>query len=61
MNIKIVGMKYLNFASASARLWTYFKIDTFAPKFAPPVSTHHVQTFIQKSRVLQKLEINLVG
>jgi len=35
-----------NFASASTRGWSYFKIDIFAPKFAPQVSTHaHVNFY----------------
>jgi len=29
-----------NFASASARVRRYFKIDSFAPEFASSISTH---------------------
>jgi len=47
-----------NFASASAREQRYFKIDIFASEFTPQVSTHTCAKF---SRVLQKMEINLVG
>jgi len=49
------------FSSASARGGRYLKIDIFAPEFAPQVSLlTYMQTLIQKSRVLQKMGINLV-
>jgi len=38
-----------NFASASARGQKYFKIDIFAPKFAPPLSTHAYANFLSES------------
>ena len=34
-----------NFASASARVQRYFKIDSFTPEFAPPISTPAYETF----------------
>jgi len=51
-----------NFASASARGWRYFKIDIFAPKFAPQASTHAHANFLSRSQEFyKKMEINLVG
>jgi len=49
-----------NFASALARGRRYFKIDIFVPEFVPQASLYS-HMCIQKSRVLQKMEINLVG
>jgi len=38
-----------NFALASAKRWRYFKIDTFAPEFAPQISTHAHTKFLSVS------------
>jgi len=43
-NIKIVSLKD-HFVSALASERRYFKIDIFAPEFAPPISTHVVAIF----------------
>jgi len=43
-----------SFASASARAQRYFKIDIFAPKFAPQVSTYACQNFLSRSREFYK-------
>jgi len=46
--------KRSNFASASARGLRCFKIDTFAPKFAPQVSTHACANFLSGSQGFYK-------
>jgi len=43
-----------NFASALARGWRYFKIVSFAPEFAPSVSTHAHVTFLSESQGFTK-------
>jgi len=43
-----------NFASASARGQRYFKIDIFAPEFAPQASTHTHANFLSGSREFYK-------
>jgi len=43
-----------NFASASTTGWRYFKIDIFAPKFIPQVSTHTRANFLSGSREFHK-------
>jgi len=50
-----------NFASAFARGWRHFKIDIFAPKFAPPISTHARANFLSGSQEFYKKWRNLVG
>jgi len=39
----------------------YFKIDIFAPEFAPPSLFMHLQTFYPEVKSFTKMEINLVG